>query len=47
MKNDMNIRLNEEISEIVKGLAESQGLTEDAVVQMIIKWYVNDCTKEN
>ena len=43
----MNIRLNEETSEIVEELAVSQGMTEEEIVQMIIKWYVNDCTKEN
>lgn len=43
----MDIRLDEKMAEIVKELAVSQGMTEDEVVQMIIKWYVNDCSKEN
>lgn len=46
MKNDMDIRLNEKVAEMVKELANSQGMTADEVVQKIIEWYFEDCNKE-
>ena len=38
----MDIRLDEKAADIVKELANSQGLTPDEVVQQIIFWYVED-----
>lgn len=45
--NDMDIQLNEKTSEMVKELADSQGMSEDEVVQKIVEWYFLDCNKEN
>lgn len=42
----MDIRLNEKTAEMVKGLANSQGMTTDEVVEKIIEWYFEDCIKE-
>lgn len=46
MRNDMDIRLNEKVAEMVKELAVSQGMTADEVVQKIVEWYFEDCNKE-
>lgn len=46
MRNDMDIQLNEKTAEMVKELADSQGITTDEVVEKIIEWYFEDCTKE-
>lgn len=43
----MDIQLNEKTSEMVKELADSQGMSEDEVVRKIIEWYFEDCNKEN
>jgi predicted DNA-binding protein len=42
----MDIRLNEKVAEMVKELANSQGMTADEVVEKIIEWYFEDCAKE-
>jgi len=42
----MDIQLSEKTAEIVKELADSQGMTTDEVVENIIKWFVEDCNKE-
>lgn len=42
----MYIQLNKKTSEMVKELADSQGMTTDEVVENIIKWFVEDCNKE-
>lgn len=42
----MDIRLSEKTAEMVKELADSQGMTTDEVVENIIKWFVEDCNKE-
>ena len=42
----MDIRLNEKTSEMVKELANSQGMTADEAVEKIIEWYFEDCRKE-
>lgn len=42
----MDIKLNEKTAEIVKELAISMGMTEDAVVQKVIEWYIEDCESE-
>lgn len=47
MKNNMDIKLNEKLSEMVKELAFSQGLSTDEVVGKIIEWYFEDCRKKN
>jgi hypothetical protein len=39
----MYVQLNKKTAEIVKELADSQGMTTDEVVELIIKWYVEDC----
>lgn len=43
----MDIRLNKKTSEMVKELANSQGMTADEVVNKIVEWYFEDCRKEN
>lgn len=43
----MDVQLSEKMAEIVKELANSQGMTTDEVVENIIKWFVEDCEKEN
>ena len=42
----MDIRLNEKTAEMVKELANSQGMTADETVEKIIEWYFEDCEKE-
>lgn len=42
----MDIQLNEKTAEMVKELANSQGMTTDEVVEKIIEWYFEDCIKE-
>lgn len=42
----MDIRLNEKTSEMVKELANSQGMTADEAVEKIIEWFFEDCGKE-
>lgn len=42
----MVIQLNEKTSEMVKELANLQGMREDEVVQKIVEWYFIDCNKE-
>lgn len=42
----MYVQLNKKTAEIVKELADSQGMTTDEVVENIIKWFVEDCNKE-
>jgi hypothetical protein len=42
----MYIQLNKKTAEMVKELADSQGMTTDEVVENIIKWFVEDCNKE-
>ena len=42
----MDIQLSEKTAEMVKELADSQGMTTDEVVENIIKWFVEDCNKE-
>ena len=42
----MYIQLNKKTAEIVKELADSQGMTTDEVVELIINWFVEDCNKE-
>ena len=39
----MDIRLDEKTSEKVRELADSLGMSEDAVVQKILEWYFLDC----
>ena len=41
----MYIQLNKKTAEIVKELADSQGMTTDEVVELIINWFVEDCNK--
>lgn len=41
----MYVQLNKKTAEIVKELADSQGMTTDEVVQIIINWFVEDCNK--
>lgn len=41
----MYIQLDEKTSGIVKELADSQGMTTDEVVELIINWFVEDCNK--
>ena len=47
MKNDMDIRLNEKVAEMVRELAISQGISPDEAVQRIVEWYFEDCMTEN
>ena len=42
----MDIQLSEKTAEMVKELADSQGMTTDEVVEQIIKWFIEDCNKE-
>lgn len=42
----MNIQLNEKTSEMVKELANSQGMSADETVEKIIEWFFEDCRKE-
>jgi hypothetical protein len=42
----MYVQLNKKTAEIVKELADSQGMTTDEVVEIIINWFVEDCNKE-
>lgn len=41
----MYVQLNKKTTEIVKELADSQGMTTDEVVELIINWFVEDCNK--
>ena len=41
----MYVQLNKKKAEIVKELADSQGMTTDEVVELIINWFVEDCNK--
>lgn len=41
----MYVQLNKKTAEIVKELADSQGITTDEVVELIINWFVEDCNK--
>lgn len=41
----MYVQLNKKTAEIVKELADSQGMTTDEVVELIINWFVEDCNK--
>lgn len=43
----MDIKLNEKVAEMVKELANSQGMTADEAVEKIIEWFFEDCEKEN
>lgn len=43
----MVVKLNEKVSEIVKELANSMGMTEDDVVNCVIEWYIEDLQSEN
>lgn len=47
MRNDMDIKLNGKEAEMVKELADSQGMTADEVVEKIVKWFFEDCTNQN
>lgn len=42
----MYVQLNKKTAEMVKELADSQGMTTDEVVENIIKWFIEDCNKE-
>lgn len=42
----MYIQLNEKTSEMIKELADSQGMTTEEVVEKIIEWFFEDCEKE-
>ena len=42
----MTVELNEKVSEIVKETAKTLGMTPDAVVEQIVKWYVEECNHE-
>lgn len=42
----MDIQLKEKTAQMVRELANSQGLTTDEMVQKIIEWYFEDCEKE-
>ena len=42
----MDIELNEKVAEMVKELANSQGMTADEAVEKIVEWYFEDCEKE-
>jgi hypothetical protein len=42
----MLVQLNKKVAEMVKKLANSQGMSEDEVVNKIIEWYFEDCEKE-
>ena len=43
----MTVELNKEMAEKVKRIAKEIGYTEDEVVNYIIKWWLEDCHKEN
>lgn len=42
----MDIKLNEKVAEMVKELANSQGMTADETVEKIVEWFFEDCRKE-
>lgn len=42
----MDIKLNEKVTEMVKELANSQGMTADETVEKIVEWFFEDCRKE-
>lgn len=43
----MMVELNEKVSEIVKELAISMGMSEEDVVNCIIEWHIEDLKSEN
>ena len=43
----MTVELNKEIAQKVKRIAKEIDYTEDTVVNYIVKWWLEDCHKEN
>lgn len=43
----MLVKLNKKVSETVKELAKTMGMSEEDVVNRIIEWYIEDLESEN
>lgn len=46
MKNNMVVELDEKVYLKVKEVARDLGMSEDDVVNQIIKWYFEECEEE-